>query len=419
MTPIMFDEKTCLLLKSEQSKKCCSWKGLGTKTQMQALKITAFVLTAGLIGITAYSVYDIVDTLYHYPLSDYHSIMAITKLTLSALLTTGIIYCLITRKCRYQWIKSQIPHHKFYQGDTFTPLNYYFQQSEDLANIAQWKPHVRRFLTYFEKSDFLLQWLAYKKFNTIESAIEPLCRELQKGLCYGYSIALLTCMPKYANESCSALLQHIQLENVVDFQLLDEFIIDCMNNEGAYSALCRASIAFKFRNQSVEWSESLKESVKPEYDSEDFLFLNMLGFDFKKHAMWYHEDYLNVNSINFQHIQETIEQGVMEIKEAQKNVRSLTIAGIIDLKESKAKEEKEGEHAGHALFFQLSDGHHRFHDSGSELAGFFEFPNEKLFFENLLEHVKIWPEFKDGCIRFTIIGFSGDQLSNLDSIFIS
>jgi hypothetical protein len=68
-------------------------------------------------------------------------------------------------------------------------------------------------------------------------------------------------------------------------------------------------------------------------------------------------------------------------------------------KELKEKDEEENV-AAHSIFFQFSH-RLRFHDSGSLLSGFFEFSNERQFFDALFKHIQ--KDYNGGIMDITLL----------------
>jgi len=395
MIPLTFSETSRLLDKNEEQDKCCSWINWSLKTRAQAFKVayvaTLIFSTAGTVN----SIYNTIDTLQRYPLLNYNSIAWLVSSSVNLLTTIGFTCYLTSLKCHFNTIHQSYPHQKYHQGSLFTFLAY-SDHVDSAKDIETWKPYVRQFLEGFKDALFLPYWFAFKKFNDIEEALESLCQSLQIGLCYGYSMALLACMRKHADKNSLELLGHLHLETIIAFQLLQQFIVDCMNDRDAFEALCSSIRIYKNLKQ-TDLSER-------EWRSKEFLFLSLLNLDFNTTKMWSHEYLHKIGSSNSQRLKKVVVKGMLNIKRKQQDSKTITMAGIIKLKESKEDQATEGVHPGHALFFQLSDGYYRFHDSGSSLVGFFEFPNKELFFENLINHVNTWPEYKMGRLQFTILG---------------
>lgn len=285
----------------------------------------------------------------------------------------------------------------YYQGSLISTPSVYEIRQGNTNNEELCMPLVHACFKDLVKRDLLDLWLKSKESNSLEKAASDMFKVLGNGLCYGYSMALLAMMLENYKTSSAELMEKINFETVYYYQFMHQAIISLLNDKTL-----------------AEFSKILLNTYpleKVNTSSYNHLFLLLQNIDFNS-ILFNESKYVDLTKTDPEEIETYFFNGLKEMEaNLANNSTDFTIAGTIVLRESEDNLKKEGSHPGHSLFFQFSDDHYRFHDSGSEIAGFFEFPDDKLFFEKLLEHIQSWPKYKDGRLRICLLGIPRENTS--------
>jgi hypothetical protein len=328
-------------------------------------------------------------------------------------------YCIF--KQMRKAIESKYPHYTYYQGMPFTPVSYIvWQDSSKDEEIC--RPLIEGFFQDLKEKKLLDLWLNYKGYANLDIATSKTFKKMTKGTCYGYSMALASEMLKNCGASSAELINNITFEKVYYYQFMHHIIVNLIKK----STELNKDDFYKIIEQRFTSDEDLifhwleDEGYAKWNTSYDYLFLLLQNVDFKN-ILFHQLNLTYLSSVdNDGAIEAFFNKGKLHIElenECKDKPKELTIAGTVTLYSD--PEKKEQKIAGHALFFQFSEGHYRFHDSGSRLTGFFEFPTKELFFANLIEHVKTWSLFKDGLLRFTFLGIPKENPSDEIAITIN
>lgn len=456
---VFFDESTPLAHVEPNGNSCCNLLSLNYKNRVLYAKIVRVASLIFIGGVGIYGLYDAVNTLQTKPISSRDSIFAIFELCGAgglAMITCAISAAVGSRLGLYHNQLDEYPHSEHYQGSFADILEWDLMIRYDIQDIEVWKPYVRAFFNKMKTLNLLDPWLKAKKYEDVEQAIEKVSKKLRKGLCYGTSMALLTKMRSHASLPSAELRDKIELEDIVYYQLMVIFICNSTNKNKSdfyqkiYSHLEPKKFLIAFWNEwgpkkvlecmqkdkeeenqiqleieepgsessmEKEFVDHLKIAYKEnlsKYVTREMLFLKLAGVDLENILVYQEQNMLKIKSSNKDELVSCFSKAKEEIKSQakKKKLEELTLAGVIAL--NILRQEKEDgatvKGSGHALFFQISDGYFRFHDSGSELHGFFEFPSEELMMESLLEHIKTWDSsYKWEDLEFTLLGIPQDK----------
>lgn len=406
--------------------------------------VTGIFFTAVLL----YYIYDGVKTFEAKPLKTKDAIIAGAEITVSALCFFFYSAFAGMHLGRYQNLVESYPQQS-YQG---TLANYFEIYPHHRFVIENGKQYVPKFISQFEPCLLDMYFLIEKVENVEEKKIEFLCEKLERGCCFGYSMALLAKMKAYPKVSSKELLESIRVENIIYYQLANSILWELRNCKETTVHLV-AYFSYHKPNQTLsvtnwlnlnveKWLEYLHkermknlnsvDGVKSEVDEclsddkgvktaastkdqkvIDFyghkkLFFNFCGFnseDIYTHVM---EDELKFNELielNLSKYFTDAQQAVF--KQAQKE-DNMTMAGYIYIC---WPEEEKQKASAHAIFFQMSDGYFRFYDSASSLNHFFEFKSHDLMLTGLKSHMKTcWNSFNEAKFQVVMVGIPHQTL---------
>lgn len=450
MNPELFFQETTPLTCSTpvQESFCCNSL---SPNQRYQLKKTAFII-GGIfaVAILLYSIYDGVKSFEARPLKTMDAVFAGAQMTLAA--SAFFFYSAFAgiHLGRYQNLVESYPQES-YQGSLAKYFEEGFIGHRHHFVIENGKQFIPMFISKFEPALLDRYFLIKKIENSEEKKIEFLCNELERGCCFGHSMALLAKMKNHAKTSSEELLNSISIENIIYCQLTNSILWDLRNDQDSsfYPALYSYYQDLTEREYSFsEWMNHIEEmliqrrresrNVKTDaidtdedicitnnklseaegiksYDNlfeHKRLFFNFCGFD--SASIFIHEvkNKLKISelhcfnlSIHFDTAQQEI---VNQARKYHYTFNQMTMAGYIYIQRP---ENKEYEGIAHAIFFQISDGYFRFYDSASQLNHFFEFPTQELMFEGLKSHMKeCWNSFKMGEFQLVIVGIPHSKL---------
>lgn len=333
------------------------------------------------------------------------SLLGVQSFLLAAAFCIGLIFY---RRFRFEHnqIAQKYPHFSNYQGSLLTTPEYRIRQGET-QNERLCTPIIKSCFENLKEKGLLDLWLKVEGHRNLEEAAAALFKGGEEGLCYGHSMALLGMMLDNADASSTELMDKIEFDTVYYYQLMHHIINTLVNKSRTelYEILLEHYPQIDQEIGSLKLTRNTVFLLMQNIDFETILFteLNYINFSMQDES---------IESTQDKRIESAFNGGlnILAWKEIQRlfsghiKRSSFTIAGTFHLRESEENEKTEGKHYGHALFFQFSDEHYRFHDSGSGLTGFYEFPNKELFFEKLFAHLQTWPQFKDGRLGMCLLG---------------
>lgn len=351
---------------------------------------------------------------------------------------------------RRQRLRQEYPHISFHKGmmeSAFCGTSFeQMERSEKLRDPAVTKPIVAEVVKSIQQLGFQEDWLKAVGKASVEEAASSY---KMKGFCYGHALSMLDQMGLRYNASSRELEAHLKIEKIFFYQLATHILYDIWDKGGSESNIMRIyapSIEQFTKNFLVDPNHKRDFT---QILSREFLLLSFMERCRKldlKGVLFYQGPHFDVSS-NPMNLETYLNQTIQNLEKARKEgvvnyfgstphtgSEDVTIAGTIILyqkqkidkeheeklktdKEAKEKQFKtaenftslqfnwkfssEDEHAAHALFYQCTDVY-RFYDYGSSLNGFFEFPNQKLFFEGLAKHIQAWRCYRDGQLAITV-----------------
>lgn len=343
----------------------------------------------------------------------------------------------------YRYIKKKMtqayPHHQYYQGN-FLKVSFMYMYNH-------LKSHDSSITTYrldeaFEslrKLSLLNHWMKLKKYPDLETAKKAQHKRMTAGLCFGHSAAMMNLMPKYGHLNSEALIEKLKFEDIHLFQFF--------SNQ-------RREIMDYLSTHDKKTSREFINFLTVNFDSYFLIILQQLqklSFDLDG-VYFYSFEYINITS-NFEDQRRYFTNAFTSFENDVKNKRGFCLGkteisprahsnrvfcGIITLVESqkshdqrmeKEREKSENKEAkeieteeeasnrlrkhAHALFFQFDNYYYRFQDSGSTLAGFFNFPTEEEFFKGLTQHLQTWELFKDGELNISLLSMPKQTIETI------
>lgn len=260
-----------------------------------------------------------------------------------------------------------------------------------IIHATQWfideeygKSRLVSFLNDLEGKGLLHTWLKKLECKDIEEGVAKLLPMLREGLCFGYSMALLSMMRQHHDKSGQELVSLVDRDAVFYFQYLQYFILDSMKDKKMWENL------EQYCSRNNLWSD-VTEVTK--YD----VFFHFLGL---AHEPFKYEITRCNGSELVSHFQTALP--LFEGKCTQMGDR--TMCGIISLYSDHSD-------SGHALFFQCHDGKFRFHETGKQMAGFYEFHDAASLVQGLNAHIKTWEKYDDLQITFTAFPIQSNQVA--------
>lgn len=338
------------------------------------------------------------------------------ELTLAA---GGLLFCLASCfmvMCCMR--RSQYPHRRAHQGNYLRTYNQY--RNITLANGEELfvKGYFTRCFRSLEEQGLLAEWLKVRNFQNQNLAIEPIRKSIEKGNCFGYSMVLLDLMSSNYNSSSEKLYKLLKVRkgDIYFFQLWQKVLTDLLNGNSTLKDLAQKPMIDYINevNEKQAMPKIVDDSKKllPTFQSffdEDIIFLKWmekckaLSFDLNN-AFFFKSGGINTSSSS-ETVADFFKQTVENLSKAIQNQEFVsfnfdqgknaivpadyTLTGIVSLQQMQQNKD-----SAHALFFQCTD-HFRFHDSGGDLPGFFEFPDHSSFFKALVQHVHSWKQFKN------------------------
>lgn len=262
----------------------------------------------------------------------------------------------------------------------------------------------------------LEEWLKVKDYKDINAAANALYKQLPSGVCYGFTMALLSLMPTHSKCECDELIDKVNIEKIVYFQTLQSILVDYSNN----SKLREILIRFVSR-PAIEITKK---------DTMDDLFFKILGLQTRSQLGYFHTGLklISVATLSttlyelffegyraFQDRYAGLAGSSSDVRptlpssmEDFKNLSEYSLAGGIHLHEMNEDITDGKEKFDHELFWQISSGNEadelicRFHDSGCTLAGFYRFSDPESFIEGLANHIiHAWPKYANGAVKIT------------------
>jgi hypothetical protein len=401
-----FGEELYPPLITKEKRNCCislpSWK---------CIKISGGIVGFTIGGALTYIAADCMRVMIETPPSSDDFIYNATLLGLETLLAGGAACVGLVACCFFRWRKKKmtdrLAHFPQYQGSLITPWIYRFRNLS-LKDEELCISFIHNCFNELEQKKLFEPWLKCKKFETREEASQFMYNRLNKGTCYGHSMALLAMMRTDYDAASKNLMDKLELQKIVYFQFMVEILIDLMNHNGWDDLFNAFPVQKKLGMKYSENTESIT--------SYTFWLLALLNLGSRK-ILFYESNYASVATMDSTALEEFFRDPFAKMDEMQntnrsKSAKGLTIAGIITLREDgepEIGEDGDDKRVAHALFFQFSEKHYRFHDSGCSLPGFFEFNTKDQFFENLMNHVKSWPQFKNGSLRVTVLGIPQEE----------
>lgn len=333
----------------QKSHGCCSC----SKSCQQTLEKTG-IIVLGIFSAIAflYTTYDSIRTLKEEPLTSSKSIISLAQLGFvglsgMTLIAFTIFYC--KRQKKFQRIINENSYRRHYQGSLDISDRYEEQQNVSGKNRSL----LSSCLDQLEQKGWLDDWMKIKGYSSRNEALSGEIQNMKGGLCKGYSLWLLKQVQGNCLVSSQELIDNIDLEQVIYFQFMHRVHTVFLN--AGKTTTAKLAFSFALGIHPIR-AESFKVSV-PVYQCEIFRG----GFKEIQTAFFQYYPHI-VNPI---------------------------FAGTLSLASNKEK-------TSHCLFFQLSHDHYRFHDSGSDYKGFFEFPNQEKFWEGLSDHIKmVWNKYND------------------------
>lgn len=318
-------------------------------------------------------------------------------------------------------IKKLFPHIGHHQGSLIESLHDYNTVFEFIDNPETGIPLVNTCIDSLKEQNLLDVWLRVKGYKDAKEALDPTIKRLQKGLCKGYTIALVNLMRYGHNASSQDLLKKLKVKEIVFFQFWHDAIYDIRwDKDGRERFTKEVTSAFdlnKFKTGTKEYNQALLNMTS--LDFVLFYYLNkckLLSMNIESTFFYQNDDlfeitsnprdlqkYVNTTLENFSNdIQNGYGFGFSKTLKKEDESR-YTTAGSIDFELSneisndKSKLEEDEKEAvrlkkrnkySHSLFFQFRNGVYRFNDFGSKFPGFYEFHTQHEFFEGLLKHIQ-------------------------------
>jgi hypothetical protein len=444
MTPLSPDLES-------QNRSCFSWRNAAQRALIEKTKFIASIVILNVVGIAG--LYMGCMSLSTGPTSNLDLIISIALVAYGILVLPASCALAGITVGHYQNIEETYPHLENYQGSFSDFLGRLIIRHQ--FDVKTWTPYMRIFLKEFEPV-LLDRYFLNKNIDTEEQKIAYFCRKLEKGCCFGYSMALLAKMKEHARSSSHELKNSIAMETVVYHQLTNAIFYGLARH--AESRLYPVSY-FMFQGDldvqktfnyslkemmeySETWIEDIiasedKEASTTSVDSESLCpaatpkdeiekkdnqlgnyispkkyYLNYCGFNSSRVYIHEMEEALNIAEMQkvdlleqFEHAERAICQQALE----HHLVDNMTIAGYISIQWPKKEERKAG---AHAIFLQISDGYFRFYDSGSALTHFFEFETKELLADGIVTHMKsCWKSFDEGQFSMILVGIPHDDES--------
>ncbi len=160
----------------------------------KCIKVTGCIVGTTLGGALTYILADSLRVMIETPPSSLEFSYNAAQVGIATLLAAGASCVGIAACCFFRWgkkkVAERVPYLQHYQGSFFTPVIYHFRH-ESLRDKKLCMELIEACFDEINQRGLLDPWLRCRKLETRESAVQYMFKSLNRGTCYGHSMALL------------------------------------------------------------------------------------------------------------------------------------------------------------------------------------------------------------------------------------